>query len=43
MSGGVRESIQSALEEAVRGLGVEGEIPDLELGRAKIRVWVSPS
>ena len=36
MSGGVRESIQEALTAAVRKLGVEGEIPDLELGRAKI-------
>jgi arginyl-tRNA synthetase len=36
MSGGVRESIQEALVSAVRELGVEGEIPDLELGRAKI-------
>ena len=36
MSGGVREAIQSALEAAVRGLGVEGEIPELELGRAKV-------
>jgi len=36
MSGGVRESIQEALVAAVRKLGVEGEIPDLELGRAKI-------
>jgi len=36
MSGGVRESIQEALVAAVRKLGVEGELPDLELGRAKI-------
>jgi arginyl-tRNA synthetase len=36
MSGGVRESIQEALVSAVRELGVEGEIPDLELGHAKI-------
>ena len=36
MSGGVRESIQAALEDAVRRLGVEGEIPDLELTRAKL-------
>jgi arginyl-tRNA synthetase len=35
-SGGVRESIQEALVAAVRKLGVEGEIPDLELGRAKV-------
>ncbi len=36
MSGGVREQIQQALVDAVRGLGVEGDIPDLELGRAKV-------
>jgi arginyl-tRNA synthetase len=35
-SGGVRESIREALVAAVRKLGVEGEIPDLELGRAKL-------
>src|SRR5690348_3257507 len=35
-SGGVREEIQQALVGAVRRLGVEGEIPDLELGRAKV-------
>ena len=33
--GGVRRALAAALEEAVRGLGVEGELPDLELGRAK--------
>jgi len=32
----VREQIQEALVNAVRGLGVEGEVPDLELGRAKV-------
>jgi arginyl-tRNA synthetase len=31
----VRDAIQSALVEAVRGLGVDGDVPDLELGRAK--------
>ena len=36
MSGGVRESIHDALVKAVRELGVEGEIPDLELTRAKL-------
>src|SRR3989475_5098981 len=36
MSGGVRDQIQQALVDAVRGLGVEGDIPDLELGRAKV-------
>jgi arginyl-tRNA synthetase len=32
---GVRERILEALQSAVRQIGVEGEIPDLELGRAK--------
>jgi len=36
MSGSVRESISDAMVKAVRDLGVEGEIPDLELGRAKL-------
>ncbi|TMF86692.1 MAG: hypothetical protein E6I11_03915, partial [Chloroflexi bacterium] len=36
MAGGVRDQIQQALVDAVRGLGVEGDIPDLELGRAKV-------
>ncbi len=31
----VRDAIQTALIEAVRDLGVDGELPDLELGRAK--------
>ena len=31
----VRDSIHTALVDAVRGLGVDGELPDLELGRAK--------
>ena len=31
----VRETIQAALLEAARSLGVDGDIPDLELGRAK--------
>ncbi len=35
-SGGVRDSIQEALVAAVRKLGVDGDIPDLELGRAKV-------
>lgn len=35
MSGGIRETIGHALEAAVRSLGVEGELPDLELGRAR--------
>ena len=36
MSGGVREAINDALMKAVREIGVDGEIPDLELGRAKV-------
>lgn len=36
MSGGVREEIEQALVAGVRRLGVEGELPDLELGRAKV-------
>jgi len=32
----VLEALQTALVEAVRGLGVDGDIPDLELGRAKV-------
>src|SRR5579864_6175763 len=36
MSGSVRESIHDALVKAVRELGVEGDIPDLELARAKL-------
>jgi arginyl-tRNA synthetase len=36
MSGGVREAIQEALVQAVRQAGVDGDIPDLELGRAKV-------
>jgi arginyl-tRNA synthetase len=36
MSGGVREAIQEALVQAVREIGVDGDIPDLELGRAKV-------
>jgi arginyl-tRNA synthetase len=31
----VRETIETALVDAVRALGVDGEIPDLELGRTK--------
>ena len=36
LSGGVRDGIHGALLEAVRKLGVDGEIPDLELGRARV-------
>ncbi len=36
IDGGVREAIHDALVKAVRDLGVDGEIPDLELGRAKV-------
>jgi arginyl-tRNA synthetase len=32
---GIRELMAGALTAAVRALGVEGELPDLELGRAK--------
>ena len=32
---GIRGRIGEALAQAVRGLGVEGDLPDLELGRAK--------
>ncbi|HEX3507521.1 MAG TPA: arginine--tRNA ligase [Candidatus Dormibacteraeota bacterium] len=32
---GIRDLIAGALASAVRGMGVEGELPDLELGRAK--------
>ena len=32
----VRERINEALMRAVRDIGVEGEVPDLELGRAKV-------
>ena len=31
----IRGAIRAALIDAVRGLGVDGEIPDLELGRAR--------
>ena len=36
MSDGVRETISEALVAAARKLGVDGEVPDLELGRAKL-------
>jgi arginyl-tRNA synthetase len=36
LSGSVRESIHDALVNAVRDLGVDGELPDLELTRAKL-------
>ena len=35
MTLGTRELIANALDAAVRALGVEGDLPDLELGRAK--------
>jgi arginyl-tRNA synthetase len=35
VTGGIREQLEDALIKAVRALGVEGELPDLELGRAK--------
>ena len=34
-TGGVREQLEDALIKAVRTLGVDGQLPDLELGRAK--------
>jgi arginyl-tRNA synthetase len=34
-TGGVREQLEEALIKAVRSLGVDGQLPDLELGRAK--------
>jgi arginyl-tRNA synthetase len=43
---GIRGRIGEALAQAVRGLGVEGELPDLELGRAKEAVhgdYASPA
>ena len=35
VTGAVRERLEDALIEAVRALGVDGDLPDLELGRAK--------
>jgi arginyl-tRNA synthetase len=35
VDGSIRTRIEAALNEAVRAIGVEGELPDLELGRAK--------
>jgi arginyl-tRNA synthetase len=35
VDGSIRKRIEDALNEAVRAIGVEGEPPDLELGRAK--------
>jgi arginyl-tRNA synthetase len=35
VTSGVREQLEDALIEAVRALGVDGDLPDLELGRAK--------
>ena len=35
VDGSIRRKIEDVLNEAVRALGVEGELPDLELGRAK--------
>ncbi len=32
----IRDAIQSALVDAVRGLGVDGDLPDLELGRTRL-------
>jgi arginyl-tRNA synthetase len=35
VDGSIRRRIEGALKDAVLALGVEGELPDLELGRAK--------
>lgn len=35
-TGGVREQLEDALTKAVIALGVDGDLPDLELGRAKV-------
>ena len=35
VTGAVREQLEDALIKAVRALGVDGDLPDLELGRAK--------
>jgi arginyl-tRNA synthetase len=35
VDGSIRKKIADGLSEAVRALGVDGELPDLELGRAK--------
>jgi arginyl-tRNA synthetase len=35
VTGSIREQLDEAMREAARALGVDGELPDLELGRAK--------
>ena len=35
MTGSIRERLDEAIREAARALGVDGDLPDLELGRAK--------
>ena len=35
VAGGIREQLEDALVKAVRAIGVDGDLPDLELGRAK--------
>ncbi len=35
MTGSIREQLDAALREAARAIGVDGDLPDLELGRAK--------
>ncbi len=35
VAGGIREQLEDALIKAVRAIGVDGDLPDLELGRAK--------
>jgi len=35
VTGSIREQLDAALREAARAIGVDGDLPDLELGRAK--------
>jgi len=35
VTGSIREQLDEALREAARAIGVDGDLPDLELGRAK--------
>ena len=35
MTGSIREQLDQAVREAARAIGVDGELPDLELGRTK--------
>jgi arginyl-tRNA synthetase len=36
MSGSIREQLDEAMRQAAREIGVDGDLPDLELGRAKV-------